>query len=252
MKVQEGDLAGLRVIVTGAAHGIGCEVARQFAKAGARLALGDIDPAVEAVAAEINAEVAVTCDLSRDIDATQFVARSATALGGLDCLVNVAGIQIVGEVGETSTADWDRLMAVNLRGPFLVCRAGVPHLRASSRASILNTASVAGQRGGPGGTAYAASKGGLIAFGTALALELAPDGITVNTICPGWVDTGFNDPIVRYLGGAEAHSRVVHDGVPLGRQATPADIAPLYLFLASSGARYITAKAIAVDGGLYS
>lgn len=252
MTIPDGDLVGLRVLVTGAARGIGREVARGFAAAGARTALSDIDPAVEAVSAEIGGVLAATCDLADETATRRLVERSVEALGGLDCLVNVAGIQIVGAVGETTVPDWDRLMAVNLRGPFLTCRAAIPHLRHSSRPSILNTASVAGQRGGAGGTAYAASKGGLIAFGTALALELAPLGITVNTICPGWVDTGFNDPIVQLLGGPEAHARLVRDGVPLGRQATPEDIAPVYLFLASSGARYITAKAIGVDGGIYN
>ncbi|MGP1355392.1 SDR family NAD(P)-dependent oxidoreductase [Roseicyclus sp.] len=246
------DLVGLRVLVTGAATGIGHEVARAFADAGAVVAVTDISARIDEAALTTGAACAFRGDVASEADAARIVAGAVASVGGLDCLVNVAGLQIVGAAEEMRADDWDRLMAVNLRGPFLMCRAAIPHLRRSSRGAIINTASVAGQRGGPGSTAYSASKGGLIAFGTALALELAPDGITVNTICPGWVDTGFNAPVIRLMGGREAHARIVAEGVPLGRQGTPADIAPAYLFLASSGARYVTAKAIGVDGGLYN
>jgi dihydroanticapsin dehydrogenase len=246
------DLADLRVLIVGAATGIGRAVALGFADRGARLALADLSPALAGTARDAGAAAAIRGDVSAEADATRMVDTAADALGGLDVLVNVAGIQIVGHATETSATDWDRLMAVNLRGPFLTCRAAIPHLATSPRGAIINTASVAGQRGGPGSTAYSASKGGLIAFSTALALELAPQGITVNTICPGWVETGFNAPIIAHLGGVEAHARAVAAGVPLGRQATVDDIVPAYLFLASLGARYITAKAITIDGGLHN
>lgn len=245
------DLRDLRVAIIGAATGIGRAVAEGFAAQGARLALADLSPAV-AETARATGATAITGDIAEDSDTTRMIAEAVTALGGLDVLINVAGVQIVGDATATSTADWDRLMAINLRGPFLTCRAAIPHLAQSPRGAIINTASVAGLRGGPGGTAYAASKGGLVAFSTALALELAPQRITVNTVCPGWVDTGFNAPIIAHLGGTETHARLVAEGVPLGRQATPADIAPAYLFLASTGARYITAKAISIDGGVIS
>jgi dihydroanticapsin dehydrogenase len=248
----EQDLKDLRVLVTGAASGIGHEVARAFAAAGAAVAVTDLSEKIGSAADALGARSWCRGDISSEADAERIVAGAAADLGGLDCLINVAGVQIVAPVTATSVADWDRLMAVNLRGPFLTCRAAVPHLRASDRASIINTASVSGQRGGPGSTGYSASKGGVIAFGTALALELAPDGVTVNTVCPGWVDTGFNAPVIGLLGGPEAHAHIVRQGVPLGRQAGVADIAPVYLFLASSGARYLTAKAIGVDGGLYN
>jgi dihydroanticapsin dehydrogenase len=245
------DLHDLRVTIIGAATGIGRAVAEGFAAHGARLALADLSPAVADTARATHA-TAITGDVAEETDATRMITEAVTALGGLDVLINVAGVQIVGHATETTTADWDRLMAINLRGPFLTCRAAIPHLAQSPRGAIINTASIAGLRGGPGGTAYAASKGGLIAFSTALALELAPQRITVNTICPGWVDTGFNAPIIAHLGGAETHARLVSEGVPLGRQAMPEDIAPTYLFLASMGARYITAKAISIDGGVVS
>ncbi len=246
------DHKNLRVAIIGAATGIGRAVAEGFAARGARLALADLSAAIDGTARATGAVSSHRGDISDDADATRIVTEAAEALGGLDVLINVAGIQIVGDAVNTSTADWDRLMAINLRGPFLTCRAAIPHLGQSARGAIINTASLAGQRGGPGSTGYSASKGGLIAFSTALALELAPRQITVNTICPGWVDTGFNAPMISLLGGAETHARLVAEGVPLGRQATPADIAPAYLFLASSGARYITAKTITIDGGVYN
>jgi dihydroanticapsin dehydrogenase len=245
-------LSGLRVLVTGGANGIGREVAARFAGEGADVVIADIAADLAATAGRIGARGATTGDVSDAADATRMVAEAVGILGGLDCLINVAGLQVVGNVQDTSLADWDRLMAVNMRGPFLMVRAALPHLRQSDRASIINTASIAGLRGGPGGTAYAASKGGLIGFTTALALELAPDRITVNSICPGWVDTGFNAPIIGLLGGAEVLDTLVKAGVPLGRQGQPADIAPTFLFLASPGARYTTAQALIVDGGVYN
>ncbi len=246
------DLRDLRVAIIGAASGIGRAVAEGFATAGARLALADLSPAIAEAAQEVRAVAAIRGDVSEEEDAAAMIAEAAEALAGLDVLINVAGIQIVGDVTETSAADWDRLMAVNLRGPFLTCRAAIPHLEASARGAIINTASIAGLRGGPGATGYAASKAGLITFTSALALELAPRGITVNSVCPGWVDTGFNAPIIRHLGGSDAHDALVRSGVPLGRQGLPGDIAPTYLFLASLGARYTTAQSLIVDGGLCS
>jgi dihydroanticapsin dehydrogenase len=246
------DLTGLRVLVTGAAHGIGLEVARQFIGAGAAVAVTDIADEIASLAERIGAVSGHSADVADPDQVDGMVAAAVLALGGLDCLVNVAGLQRVGDLVDTDLADWDAMMNVNLRGVFLTCRAAVPHLLASPRGTILNTASIAGLRGGPGSTAYAASKGGVIAFTTALALELAPSGICVNSVCPGWVDTGFNDPIVKLIGGVAEHERLVREGVPLARQATPEEIAPIYLFLASAGARYITAKAISIDGGVLS
>lgn len=245
-------LQGLRVLVTGGANGIGREVAARFAEEGADVVIADMAPDIATTATGIRGRGATTGDVSDEADVTRMVTEAVGVLGGLDCLINVAGLQVVGQVENTSVADWDRLMAVNMRGPFLMVRSALPHLRRSDRASIINTASIAGLRGGPGGTAYAASKGGLIGFTTALALELAPDRITVNSVCPGWVDTGFNAPIIGLLGGAEVLDTLVKAGVPLGRQGQPADIAPTFLFLASPGARYTTAQALIVDGGVYN
>jgi NAD(P)-dependent dehydrogenase (short-subunit alcohol dehydrogenase family) len=246
------DLAGLRVLVTGAAHGIGLEVARHFIGVGASVAVTDVAEDIGRLGESMGAVSSHRADIAEAHEVEAMVADAVGALGGLDCLVNVAGLQRVGNLVTFDLDDWDAMMRVNLRGVFLTCRAATPHLLVSSRGTIINTASIAGLRGGPGGTAYAASKGGVIAFTTALALELAPHSICVNSVCPGWVDTGFNDPIIGLVGGADAHERLVIDGVPLRRQASAQELAPTYLFLASAGARYITAKSISVDGGVLS
>ncbi|WP_246688415.1 SDR family NAD(P)-dependent oxidoreductase [Mesorhizobium sp. CU2] len=154
---------------------------------------------------------------------------------------------------ETSAlADWDALMAVNARGVYLATRFAIPHLRKAGGGSIVNTASLAAKRGGPGITAYAASKGAVMAFTTASALELAADNIRVNSICPGFIDTPFNNPAIDFMGGREAQAQLVKAMVPLGRQSTPEEIAPLYTFLLSDEAVYITAQAYSIDGGVYN
>jgi NAD(P)-dependent dehydrogenase (short-subunit alcohol dehydrogenase family) len=112
--------------------------------------------------------------------------------------------------------------------------------------------SLAGKRGGPGLVAYSASKGAVIAFTTALALELAPDNIRVNAICPGWVDTAFNQPAIDFMGGANAQQQKIASLVPLGRQASPQEIAPLFVYLASDESAYVTAQSFGIDGGVYN
>lgn len=246
-----GDFDGLRVAIFGCATGIGRAVAEAFVAVGAQVAMADIDPSIEATAQSVGAASFHVGDIGTLDQPGRMVAEAAQALSGLDCLVNVAGIQIVGMVADTSPAAWDRLMAVNLRGPFLTCQAALPWLEHSSRGAVVNTASIAAQRGGPGGAAYAASKGGLQTFSGTLTVEWAPKGITVNTVCPGYVDTGFNAPGIALMGGQEKSDELVRQTVRLGRQATPKDIAPAYVFLASSGARYLTGKSIVIDGGIY-
>lgn len=163
-----------------------------------------------------------------------------------------ASVQDSGAVTEFDADRWDRVFDVNIRGQFLSAKYAVPHIRKSGKGgAIVNMASIAGKRGGAGLTAYCASKGASIAFTNSLAKELAKDNIRVNAICPGWVDTPFNDPAISFLGGKEAHARVVA-GVPLGRQARPAEIAPLYVYLASDESSFMTGQAILIDGGVHN
>jgi dihydroanticapsin dehydrogenase len=251
---MNGRLAGKRVILTGGVANIGREVVRAFVAEGARVTVGDLNAeAGKALVVELGAAVAFrTVDVTREDSVRDFIASGVEWLGGLDVLVQNAGLQHSGAVTGFDAARWDALFAVNSRAHFFGAKYAVPHLRAAGKGSIVNTSSLAGKRGGPGMTAYSASKGAVIAFGTALAMELAGDNIRVNTICPGWVDTPFNQPAIDFMGGTGAQAQAVRQVVPLGRQAVPREIAPLYVYLASDEASYMTAQAIAIDGGVHN
>ncbi|MGO4001492.1 SDR family NAD(P)-dependent oxidoreductase [Pseudomonas fluorescens] len=245
-------LAGKKIIITGAASNIGKEIARHFVVEGAAVVIGDLNSEVgEATAKEIGATF-LTVDVSREESVSGFIEAAVAKMGGLDVLVQNAGVQRVGKVSNFSQSDWDLTFAVNARAHFFGAKHAIPHLKQSGKGSIINTSSLAGKRGGPGTTAYSASKGAVIAFSTALALELADDNIRVNTVCPGWVDTDFNNPAINLMGGKSSQSEAVKQVVPLQRQAQCSEMAPLYVYLASDESSYVTAQAINVDGGAYN
>jgi 3-oxoacyl-[acyl-carrier protein] reductase len=245
------DFAGKVALVTGGGSGIGAATCRAFAAAGARVAVLDRDAAAaERVAAEItgrngNAEA---CGL--DVTDREGFARLAAAItesnGGIDILVNGAGVTIRRMIGEMGAEDWDRVLAVNLTGAFNGIQAVLPHMRARGGGAIVNIASIAGQRISFGGTAnYSASKAGLLGLTRHAAYELAPDHIRVNAVCPGATATAF--------GGAMPTAEVKAERgrkIPLGRMCEPEDIADPILFLAGDMARMVTGVALTVDGGL--
>lgn len=245
-------LQGKRVIFVGAATGIGKATVKLFVDEGAKVVLVDAQKdAGAATAKEVGAEF-VHCDITDEGAAKDMVAKATMSLAGLDVLVNNAAIQYSGNVTDFDAEKWDRIFSVNSKGMFLTCKHAIPHLRESKAASIINTASLAGKRGGPGMTAYSSTKGAVIAFSVALALELAPDRIRVNAVCPGWVDTPFNGPAIDFMGGADVQQKVLSSLVPLGRQAVPAEIAPLFVYLASDESSFMTAQSIVIDGGVYN
>lgn len=251
---MSGRLQDKRIIITGAVNNIGKEAATQFIREGARVVIGDIDEARGKATQEELGEKAhfVATDVTDEASVKNLIETGVSWLGGLDALCQNAGLQRSGAVTDFKQEDWDAVFAVNSRAHFFGAKYAAPHLREAGGGSIVNTSSLAGQRGGPGMTAYSASKGAVIAFSTALAMELAPHKIRVNTICPGWVDTAFNQPAIDFMGGRVNQEEVVKKIVPLQRQGEPADIAPMFVYLCSDESKYMTAQALTIDGGVYN
>jgi NAD(P)-dependent dehydrogenase (short-subunit alcohol dehydrogenase family) len=251
-----GRLSDKRIVITGAVAGIGYAAAAAFLDEGARVVILDIDEPAGAEAARRLDEGTpgrirfVPCDVSTEGSYRAAIDSAADWLGGLDALVQHAGIQRAGRVANFPVAQWDALMEVNARSVFLGAKIAMPLLRDAGRSSMVNTASVAGLRGGAGMTAYSASKGAIIAFTKAVALEYAEYGIRVNSVCPGVIDTPFNEPNIAFLGGRAAQDRLIDDTVPLKRRGRPEEVAPLFVYLVSDESSYVTAQHFVIDGGM--
>jgi len=234
-------------LVTGAGRGIGAAIARRLADEGASLVLVDCDAeATAALAQELTARgqraLAWGADVSARAEVEGLMAQVAHELGGLDILVNNAGIIRDNFLGKLSDADWDQVLAVNLKGPFLCCQAALPLLRQRERAAIVNIASRA-WLGNIGQANYAASKGGVVSLTRTLALELARYKINVNAVAPGLIDT----PMTRAMPAA-ARERLLRLQ-PTGEMGSVEDIAAAVAFLAGPDARFITGQVLHVDGG---
>lgn len=248
-------LVGKRIVITGGATNIGRASALLLAQHGARLVIGDLNEegaqeTVRAIEQHGGEASFVPTDVGDEESLARLIDTAADRLSGLDIAFFNAGWQRSGAVTEFATEDWDALFRINPRHCFLGAKYVTPHLKAAGGGVIVFTASLAAVKGGPGLTAYSASKGAIVAFGRALAAELAPEGIRVNSICPGWVDTPFNDPAIEFMGGRTAQDEVVRRIVPLGRQAAPEEIASSVLYLASDASSYMTGQILLVDGGV--
>jgi len=241
-------LQGRVALVTGGNTGIGRAIALGYAAEGADVAIAwfEREPEALSLAREIEAlgrrACALRSDLTREPEAVACVAETVRRLGRLDVLVSNAGMQRPQPVTGMSAADWDRMMAVNLRAAFLVSREAARHMLAQQRGWIIFTCSQLGYIGRAGYAAYSASKAGLIVYMRSLAKELAPHGILVNGVSPGLVDTGF-DPLTEQARAAHATS------LPLGRLGTPEDMVSAYVFLASDEARYYCGQLLHPNGG---
>ena len=238
------------VIVTGASSGIGLAIARRFAGAGFNVLAAGRDPARLAnLAGDCPGISTWAGDLASAGACRSLVEYCVKQNGGIDVLVNNAGIYFRRGTLETTDEQWRQTLAVNLDAPFFLSQAAVPHLR-NSRGVIINIASDWGLKGGRKAAAYCASKGGLVLLTKAMALEHATDGIRVNAVCPGDVDTPMLEQEasvdgISYDEAVEAYGRQS----PTGRISTSDEVAALTLFLASKEARQITGAAIPIDGG---
>lgn len=244
------DLRGHRVLITGAGRGIGRGMAEAFADWGARLAIADVSEALAeescAAASRKGAEcVPLALDVTREDTVAEGVATAWEALGGIDLLVNNAGVLSVAEVANLELAEWNRVMAVNATGVFLMSRAVVRLMRRNARpGSIVSVASIAGKRGDPGLAHYSASKFAVVGFTQALAREVGAHDITVNAVCPGVVRTEMIGQLSRDT-RTETDDWVAAQAIPCSQ--TPRDIAFAAGFLHLS--RAITGQSVNVDGG---
>jgi 3-oxoacyl-[acyl-carrier protein] reductase len=238
-------------LVTGGSRGIGRAAVVCFAKLGANVVINYVrdehaaSDTVKTTEAFGVRALAVQADVSRVDGAQRLIEETVKTFGRIDFLVCNAGIWEGGPIDELSEAAWDRTMDLNLKGTWAVCRAAVPHMKASGFGRIVIVSSTAGQRGEANVSNYAASKGGQISFTKSLAAELGPFGVNVNSVAPGWVDTdmcadAFADKSFR---------RSIEDAIPVGRVASPEDIGWPIVFLCCEWSRHINGEILNVNGG---
>jgi NAD(P)-dependent dehydrogenase (short-subunit alcohol dehydrogenase family) len=238
-----------RVALLGSATGIGAAGTRVLREKGHELVLGDVNAAaLEELAREVDA-TAVVLDASDPEAVRGFVDEAATELGGLDSAWSNLGVQIAATAETVTVEELDHSWAINVRAHAVLCGAAVRHLRDAGGGSILITASNAALLSEAGMLPYTVTKAAAVALARQVARDFAPVGIRVNALCPGWVDTPFNEPAWRAYGGREGFLEAVPDLVPLRRISSPDEIARLAAFLLSDDAAYVTGHAFVADGG---
>lgn len=246
------DLFGRRAIVSGSARGIGFAIAKRLVEGGARVAIADVDAdgAHDAARHLGNGSIGVACNVRSDADVERAVATTVATFGGLDLLINNAGIEIAKPVTELGSEEFSGVLDINVVGTFRFTKAAVPALAAAGGGAIVNLSSVAGTAGGPFLSAYSASKGAVIRFTESAALELRQVGIRVNAVCPGLIQTEMAE---RLAAPIEAFAPISFDELVTlkqGRFGTPAEVAETVAFLASDDARFVNGAHYLIDGGL--
>ena len=242
-----GSFSGIRAIVTGGASGIGAAVTAALLDRGARVAVLDLHPAGPPEAA-----MSQQCDVSdrRSVDtAVEAVAR---ALGGIDIVINNAGIGAIGTVADNDDENWLQVLSVNVVGIARVSAAALPHLRQSDRAAIVNTGSIAATHGLPQRALYSASKGAVDALTRAMAADHLREGIRVNCVNPGTADTPWVNRLLSAADDLDGERRALEARQPHGRLVTPEEVAASVLFLADPANGSTTGVSLAVDGGMHS
>jgi len=248
------DLEGKVAFVTGGGTGIGGAVAVRLAARGAHVAIAGrrLEP-LQAVA-EGSGAVPVTCDVSNDAAVDEAIEQVVERFGGLDIVVNNAGIAGRGGVASLDDDGWQSMIDINLTGPARVSRAAVPHLQERGGGAIVNVSSVGGLRAARSSVAYSTTKAGLLGLTRSMAVDLGPHGIRVNTLCPGWVDTPMGGAASAAAGrihaveGDESKQILVANN-PIARMADPDEIAACVEFLVSDASSFVTGAVLVADGG---
>ena len=249
-----GRVAGKVALVTGGASGLGAETARRLAREGASVVLTDLNAdAGAAVADEIAGAGGRSLFLEQNVADegrwAEVVSEAVSAFGGLDVLVNNAGVAGGGPLLETTFEAWRQLMAINLDGVFLGMKAAAPVMVQAGRGSIINLSSILGKVGSPGAPAYSASKGGVLLLTKATALELAPFGVRVNSVHPGFIETPMVSGALRDVENANEMRDMIISRHALGRLGVPREIADGIVFLASDESSFMTGSELVIDGG---
>jgi NAD(P)-dependent dehydrogenase (short-subunit alcohol dehydrogenase family) len=240
-------LAGKVAVVTGGGRGIGLGITQRFLEEGAKVAViqrhAPDDPHVKQQAFFIQADLSKSEDIARAIDVTfrQF--------SGLDILVNNAGIMFEKTIEEMSEADWDQMMAINLKAPFLLTKRAMPFLRRHHRGSIINIGSIEGLASNPGHPAYSASKAGLHGFTAAVAVDHGRDGVRCNAIAPGWINSELSEIYIENMPDSARVRRELMAMHPVGRLGEPRDVGNLAVWLASDESSFVTGQVYVIDGG---
>ena len=252
LRGQSVRLEGKIAIITGAGSGIGRACALAFARDGANVSLvGRRKKPLDEVADEIGRESAcvIDADVSRTQDVARIVKETVERFGGVNVLVNNAAVLIPGTAESLTEQQWDETFATNVRGLWLLSKAVVPHMRRAQGGSIVNIASVVGLMGATNRAAYGASKGAVIGLTKCMAMDLGPDRIRVNCVCPGIVETEMVQEFIRNAPDPEAEYRKRLEIHPIGRFGRPEDVAEAAMFLASDESSWATGSALTVDGG---
>lgn len=245
------ELEGKRTLITGAGRGLGLAIATLYAERGARVALADLDAAsAQEAAAELAGDaIALSCDVTKPADVQRAIADTAEAFGGLDVMINNAGIEIGKPIPETSDEEFAALMAVNVNGVFYGIKYAVPQL-AQTKGCIINMSSVAGLDGVPLLGSYCASKAAVIRLTQTAAIELRDYGVRVNAICPSFIQTEMVDRLVAPFEAATGANFGDLAAQAQGRLGTPEEVAEMAAFLASDDARFVTGSYYILDNAL--